>query len=477
MRPVTMSYLPGDGLLREVSGALLVIVAFALVIALAQLWQRRAALPVEWSRKLIHVGGGVVAGFFPWLFATHWTVLALGVGMGGVLWLARRGGWLPALHAVNRDSKGEFYYPLGVYLLFMVARGQPVFYLIALGALVLADTAAAVLGQRYGQTVFTDGGEVRSIEGSVAFFFVTFLAVHLPLLLLTSLPPASTVLVALQLGLLVTSFEAISRGGNDNLLVPLATYYLLLELTGRPAGDIAYQLTVQLAILVFTVVVARGTKFFTLAGAIAAHLMLYAAFSLGNPGWTVAPLLALAVCIALDGWFGRASGRPTGGQQVRAVYYVSIVSALLLFADNTFATLLPVTSLLQRGRPFFAAFVGALGAQTAIMTFQVLRRRPENGRRDRLRLLPLASVSGFALIALPGLLVGAGPALGAGRPGWVSFVTAFALCLLSPPLYMALRLLVRPPADANRDLRLQALAVLIAVAIVVPFHLAWLASR
>lgn len=474
MRPVTLPFLPGEGLAHELLGALLVTVALALVFALARLLQRRAPSSPELSRKLIHVGSGVVAGFFPWLFAHHWTVLLLGLALVGLLRLARERGMLPELHAVERESKGEFYYPLGVYLLFVLARPQPVFYLIALSALVLSDTAAAVLGQRYGRIVFTDGDQVRSLEGSAAFFLATFLGVHLPLVLLTPLSPAVTVLVAGQLALLVTSFEAISRGGNDNLIVPLATYYLLLKLTHQSVASIAYQLTAQLVILALTLWIARRTRFLTLPGALAVHLVLYAAFSLGNPGWMVAPLFALFTCIALDGWFARASGRPTGGQQVRDVFYVSIVSVVLLFADNSFATLMPVTSGLRH--PFFAAFVGALGAQTAIMAFQALSRRAGSTRGRRLGPLAVGAAAGFVLITVPGLWVGAGRKLGADRPEMASILAALALCLIAPPLYLALRR-SRPAADPHQDLRRQALAVSIAVALVVPLHLGWIASR
>jgi len=477
MRPVTMPFLPGEGVARELLGATLVAAAFLLVFAVAEGWRRRAGPPVEWSRKLIHICGGVVAGLFPWLFATHWTVFALGLGLVLALRATRARGWLNALHAVERDTKGEFYYPLGVYLLFVVARQEPLFYLIALGALVLADSAAALLGQRYGRVVFTAGNEVKSLEGSVVFFFVAFLGVHLPLSLLTDLPPAATVLVGVQVALLVTSFEAISQQGNDNLVVPLGTYYLLLKLTSQPVADIAYQLAVQVAILILTVLVARGTRFLTLAGAIALHLVLYAAFSLGNPGWIVAPLLALAGCIALDAWFGRASGRPTGGQQVRSVFYLSIVSVLLLFADNTFATLLPASSLLPREHPFFAPFAGALGAQVAIMGFQVLRHRDGGTRRAPMDLGLVASAGAFALVVPLSVLIGPGPEPGPGPPALPSLLTGGALCLLAPPVYLAVRRLVRPPPGAHWDLRIQALAVFLTVALVVPIHLAWVASR
>src|SRR5207247_1413236 len=158
----------------------------------------------------------------------------------------------------------------------------------------------------YGKHRYRVTHEQRSLEGSAVFLFTTFLLVHLPLLLFTGLERVTCVLVATQIALLVASFEAIGTNGSDNLFVPLGAYYLLMKLTARPPEAIAVQLAVQLAILLLTLLVARRTRFFSFSGAIAAHLMLYAAFSLGGPPWIVAPALALSVVAPLGLWAPRS---------------------------------------------------------------------------------------------------------------------------------------------------------------------------
>ena len=89
--------------------------------------------------------------------------------------------------------------------------------------------------------------ERRSLEGSAVFLISAFVGIHLALLLLTNIERGACVLIALQLALLVTSLEAISAGGSDNLTVPLATYYLLVMLTPKPVDSVAPQLGVELA--------------------------------------------------------------------------------------------------------------------------------------------------------------------------------------------------------------------------------------
>src|SRR5262249_33195014 len=54
-----------------------VLAAYGALFAIAEAWRRRSAPPVEWTRKLVHLGSGVISAGFPWWFAYQWTVLAL----------------------------------------------------------------------------------------------------------------------------------------------------------------------------------------------------------------------------------------------------------------------------------------------------------------------------------------------------------------------------------------------------------------
>ena len=162
----------------ELARLALVCAAFGLVMVAAEVWRWRFAPPVEWTRKAVHFGGGFVIATLPWVLSTHWSVLALValtfVGFGA----CRRMGWLTSITGVARPSAGERWYPIGVYLLFVVARHQPVFWLIALSALIVSDTGAALLGTAYGRHVFLASGDRKSVEGSVAFLVVIYLALH-----------------------------------------------------------------------------------------------------------------------------------------------------------------------------------------------------------------------------------------------------------------------------------------------------------
>lgn len=429
--------------------------------AAAELWRRRRNAPTEWTRKTVHIGGGLVAMSFPWIFRSAWTVLALGVVFGGIIWGTRRLGLLGSVHAVERRSEGGIWYPIAIVLLFFVGFGQPVFYLISLGALVLSDALAALVGEAYGRTPYEVEEDRRTVEGSAVFFLVTFFAAHLPLLLLTDVTRGAAVLIAVQIALLVTLFEAISVRGNDNLIVPLITFFLLIKMTPRPAAFIGEQLVAQLVIIGGVALLAARTRMLTAAGAVAASLFFYGAWSLGGAEWTVAPAAALLVFAAIH---GRSSpAQPNPRYQVGAVFYAAIVAGGLYVANNVFETLVP-GSPLRGGDPFYPLYLGTLAAHLAMYAL-VYRAGTPWARRFGATAVLRALLLGFGTVVPLGLLV-------AVRGTWLfDAVAAGALCLLGVAVYLVACRAWRGPECRPWDYRMQAASAALAVAALLPPYL------
>lgn len=449
---------------RDLQHAALFALGFVLLVAGTEWWYRHLRPPVEWTRKTLHVAFGLAAATLPWVITSHWTFLALAVTIALPLSWARRRRWLPSLFDVERRTFGELYFPAGVYLLFVVSAGRPVFYLVSLITLVICDALAAVLGKAYGRHRYSVQQDQRSLEGSAVFLFTAFLGTHLPLLLLTDIDRGTCAMIALQLALLVTSFEAISTGGMDNLVLPLATYYLLVKLTPRPSAAIGVQLAAQVALLVVMIAFARRTRYLTFSGAIAAHLVLYGAFSLGGPAWLLAPALALAALVALDRNGHHRLAAPAGGYDVRAIFYVAIVATLWLFADNSFATLDPRRGPLGSGHPFHVLFVSALAASLAIIAYWQFEASPRLRHRAAGYRALVAITAGYGMVALLGLWALRGGALG------VELATAALICVLGLAFHLALRRAFQPPPGSVWALRLLALGVLLATLAVLPLH-------
>ncbi|MFN0098014.1 MAG: hypothetical protein ACKVS7_05005 [Gemmatimonadaceae bacterium] len=474
----------------EFMNAALIGAAFLAIFAAAELWRKTSAPPVEQTRKLVHFGGGVVAAFFPWLVRSHWTVLALGAAFLAILWGSRRMGLLQSVHGVKRSSEGGIYFPIAIYLVYLIGSGHPVPYFISVLVLVVADAAAAVLGSAYGRMHFDVERDQRSLEGSTVFFVSTFLIVHLSLLLLTDTDRVLSVLVGAQIALLVTLVEAVSIEGNDNLFVPLATYFLLYKLTQQTSDMLQVQLVAQLVIIAVVGIAAWWIPFVSGSGAAALTLFVYGAYALGGPEWTVGPVVGVAAFGLLFARRGEGLGEPNPRYQVIGAFYVCVVPTLLYFANNLFESVLRRPAWLASGDPIYPVFLGACAAQVAIAAWNI---EPRSGgsalgmpgwRSDPLtpQKLPKAARAphewsmavGFTVAAA---LVVIGPGLYAYGFAQSSAVVAGAVAFLGPAIYHALRHLPQWPKHPPWNVRLATCSVATASLLVLAAWLNVLVAR
>jgi phytol kinase len=184
-------------------------VATAAIAALpvtVQLLSRRLPVDPEVLRKLVHIGGALLAVPLP-LVLPYRQIVALGVIFAVVMAVSRRARVFTAVHDVERATYGEILFPLGVaFLAALFPHPLPFVYgVLVLG---LADGLAAIVGTRYGRLRIPGG---KSVVGSATFFGVSCAT---GLALLGS--PAAAVSTAAAL----TAVEATLRGGLDNIVVP-----------------------------------------------------------------------------------------------------------------------------------------------------------------------------------------------------------------------------------------------------------------
>lgn len=310
-----------------------VAVCAALLLGLlggARWWQRRAAPHPETARKVMHIGVGLITLTFPWLLHEAWAALlvcALTIGtLLGLRYLRplRRqvGG---VLHDVERSSGGDLYFLLSVAGLYLLARGDWVLYVVPLLVLTFADGLAALTGVSYGRRRYAAADGFKSLEGSLAFAAVTFLATHVPLLLFTDTGRAQALAVAALVAMLAMLVEAISWEGLDNLLVPLVTFVALDGHRLAPLDVQLEHLTVIAALTVGVFLLRRRTPL--TAGALAtAALVAYLCATLGDWRWLVAPL----TCAAAAVWLYRVksgTGPPPAGREGYGVRIVASIAA------------------------------------------------------------------------------------------------------------------------------------------------------
>jgi phytol kinase len=398
-------------------GLLIVPAAVILLVFGLRALQSLGALHPESVRKGLHVGGGLIVLSFPWLFDRVWPLLVMaGVGIAVLVGLQVYRRLAPKgslLAGVERKDEGEFYigpvyFPLAVLLLFWLARGNVLLYAIPLMVLTFADALAALVGVRYGKMKYEATRGRKSVEGSTAFFLAAFFSVHVPLLLLTDLGRAETLLIAVTFGLLLMMVEAVAWSGLDNLFVPLVGFWLLKVYLGLDAEALSWRLGVTL-LLAFVALLARGRRWND-AALIVTVLVGYACANLGGWPWLLLALLTFAGVL----WIA-----PPADAAARSVRAVGAVSAVAL---------LWVGAAYEMGRPeLLASFAGALACHLAMIALARWKQaRPEQPTGH---LTALAVVAAALLILLPyGLMTRdpfgtAGAVVGVAVATWLFEVT------------------------------------------------------
>jgi phytol kinase len=264
--------------------------ALLVSLALAEALHRRGVRP-ECTRKVAHLGTGLVAAGFPWIFARVETVAVLGGAFALLLILLRRTGGLGAIHGVERRSVGDYCFAAAVPLLFLLAHADPALYVAALLTLAIADTAGAVHGSSGGRLTYTPAASSRTVEGSLAFAVAAWACMALPVWLLGRAEAGAAAAAALLAAVVVTWVEGLCPWGTDNLAVPLATYLLLARHLAQPPGQLGVELVVAALLLVVLGLAAyrwRRVSPGTLGGLLLA----------GMAGWAVSGAAGTALALA-----------------------------------------------------------------------------------------------------------------------------------------------------------------------------------
>ena len=222
-------------------GVVLAVLAIVVTLAATSVIARRAPIGAEASRKLAHIAIGTGALGLPLMLREPSAVLTAFAGITTVLLGIRRSRrmhriFAGALHAVSRESTGEFWFAAAIALLLLAADTRPLLYIVPVLILTFADSAAALAGQRFGR----HKPETRkTLVGSGVFFVVALACTLSPLRALTALDWPAACLIALFVSLVTTALEWVARRGLDNLLVPAGAFAALLVVgvsDHRPPG-------------------------------------------------------------------------------------------------------------------------------------------------------------------------------------------------------------------------------------------------
>jgi phytol kinase len=204
----------------------IVLSLFALIFGIAEFLYKRN-LSADITRKIVHIGGGIVAALLP-IFLDLKTVVVIGGGFFLILLWTKRKNFLKSVHKINEGSIGALLYAPSITLTAIFFWPiNPLAFQGATLVLGLSDGIAGIVGRRYGKRKYSITG-TKTVEGSVVFFLATVLILSGILLAQSSQPVLNKTVFILGGSLLLTIIEALFGKGWDNLFIPLVAGFILL---------------------------------------------------------------------------------------------------------------------------------------------------------------------------------------------------------------------------------------------------------
>ena len=181
-------------------GFILCLVYVFSMIGLAELLRRRRGYGSGFTRKVIHIGVGMMSWFLHLLFTTPWPFVAACGAFMVINLLDWRYDFFKAMKSSSRSNLGTVYFPLAAAVVALVFWEQPPLMVAALMPLTWGDGLAPVIGATWGKRVYRIHTSTRTLEGSLGFFVAGFVFTWLALWVMPGLPeisPAAAVLPAL----------------------------------------------------------------------------------------------------------------------------------------------------------------------------------------------------------------------------------------------------------------------------------------
>lgn len=213
---------------------LLLSMGFLALFGMAEYLYHIKKVKPEITRKLVHVGTGILTLLFPLLLTDHWQVLFLSGSFMSLLLASLKYRWLPSINDVRRVSYGSLLYPVSVYGCYLMyvfwGNGLITFYLPIL-TLTFCDPLAALVGKRFPAGQYRVGDGHKTVSGSLTFLVVAFLLAFGAFFMhsVGVISITEILLFSIVVALAATLAEAASGAGTDNLTIP-ASVLLALNL-------------------------------------------------------------------------------------------------------------------------------------------------------------------------------------------------------------------------------------------------------
>lgn len=196
-----------------------------LILVFAEYLSRYKGVHSELTRKLVHIMVGTFVAFWPF-FLSWRQIQMLSLAFLLVVLISIWLNVFKSVHAVSRNVAGEVLFAMVIGILAFLSTSEWVFAASML-YLSLADGMAAVVGLLWGEeNQYKVFGHIKSVAGSLAFFFTAVL-ISVVYTAFSGATQSATVL--LWLPVVATISENIAVSGTDNLVIPLLAALVLIS--------------------------------------------------------------------------------------------------------------------------------------------------------------------------------------------------------------------------------------------------------
>ncbi len=208
-------------------------------VSIAVIIRKKQILAGEWFRKLLHFICILLLGFLVFLFPT-WksAVIAMAVlvvVVAPVLWfLEKIEGFDSFMTARKSGELADSLIITGIMFIIVTVVcagvfGSRILVLTSIFAWGPGDAAAALVGKKYGKHKLGKA-QLKSLEGTIAMFAVSFLCVFAGLMVYGKCTILQTIIFAVVTALVASVTELISKGGMDTIICPLSSMVALLSM-------------------------------------------------------------------------------------------------------------------------------------------------------------------------------------------------------------------------------------------------------
>ncbi len=216
---------------HEIINLIYLSLLFLALFVVSEVLYHHFKIKVELTRKLVHVGTGVLSLLFPPLLSNIWSVFFLCGSFFIILIGTLKYNLLQSVNAIRRESVGSLAFPAAVSVSFFAYTyfgQQYIFYYVPILILAFCDPIAALSGKNFPYGKYTIGAAKKTAIGSMMFFLSACLVYFCIGLFLHLNIDNHFIIKGLGIALATTFAEAISGKGYDNITIPLGALGALM---------------------------------------------------------------------------------------------------------------------------------------------------------------------------------------------------------------------------------------------------------